>query len=241
MVNVPHGPHIDMWFLSLIMLFCHLYSPSLSGRLCPFIKKSPQWDLNPWPQSYQDCALPTELWGLICFSNFADAKFLLIFGQEKFFFFLPNYQWTVKDSNLRKLLLSDLQSDPVGHLGNRPFEQLPVRKWIWRFFQTHLLPCNWADNGTWTHDLPLTRRLLCQLSYVGELLMCISRSLLYQTMNRMARTRKSKCSRHKRRPVYHKIQPIWLMYCGNCYLPVNPVICIHWQEKTDWFLCIFQK
>lgn len=29
-------------------------------------------------------------------------------------------QWTVKDSNLRKLLLSDLQSDPVGHLGNRP-------------------------------------------------------------------------------------------------------------------------
>ena len=30
-------------------------------------------------------------------------------------------QWWVKDSNLRKLLLSDLQSDPVGHLGNSPF------------------------------------------------------------------------------------------------------------------------
>src|SRR5215472_1478190 len=28
---------------------------------------------------------------------------------------------------------------------------------------------NGADGGIRTHDLPLTRRLLCQLSYVGEL------------------------------------------------------------------------
>jgi hypothetical protein len=29
-------------------------------------------------------------------------------------------EWAVKDSNLRKLMLTDLQSVPVGHLGNRP-------------------------------------------------------------------------------------------------------------------------
>ena len=29
-------------------------------------------------------------------------------------------RWAVKDSNLRRLLPTDLQSVPVGHLGNRP-------------------------------------------------------------------------------------------------------------------------
>jgi hypothetical protein len=29
-------------------------------------------------------------------------------------------EWAVKDSNLRRLLPTDLQSVPVGHLGNRP-------------------------------------------------------------------------------------------------------------------------
>ena len=29
-------------------------------------------------------------------------------------------EWAVKDSNLRSLLTTDLQSVPFGHLGNRP-------------------------------------------------------------------------------------------------------------------------
>ena len=38
---------------------------------------------------------------------------------------------------------------------------------IFEFLQGHSLTHNWADNGARTHDLPLTRRPLCQLSYVG--------------------------------------------------------------------------
>jgi hypothetical protein len=33
-----------------------------------------------------------------------------------------------------------------------------------------------ADGGIRTHDLPLTRRLLCQLSYVGKLVGEIARN-----------------------------------------------------------------
>jgi hypothetical protein len=31
------------------------------------------------------------------------------------------HEWAVKDSNLRSLLTTDLQSVPFGHLGNCPF------------------------------------------------------------------------------------------------------------------------
>ena len=81
-------------------------------------------------------------------------------------------RWAVKDSNLRRLLPTDLQSVPVGHLGNRP-----------SFFSTHSVagsrsrpigfspdrqPSTEADDGNRTRNLPLTRRLLCRLSYVGN-------------------------------------------------------------------------
>ena len=34
------------------------------------------------------------------------------------------HKWAVKDSNLRSLLTTDLQSVPFGHLGNRPHVKL---------------------------------------------------------------------------------------------------------------------
>lgn len=89
-------------------------------------------------------------------------------------------QWTVKDSNLRKLLLSDLQSDPVGHLGNRPyFIEVAVNSSVpsscsWLHWPVY----SWADNGARTHDLPLTRRPLCQLSYVGGFQVHLPRTIV---------------------------------------------------------------
>ncbi len=35
-------------------------------------------------------------------------------------------EWAVKDSNLRSLLTTDLQSVPFGHLGNRPVHCIRV-------------------------------------------------------------------------------------------------------------------
>ena len=67
--------------------------------------------------------------------------------------------WAVQDLNLRRLLPTDLQSVPFGHLGNRPY--ITVQ--------------GVADDGNRTHNLPLTRRLLCRLSYVGK-----RRGKLYQ-------------------------------------------------------------
>ena len=66
----------------------------------------------------------------------------------------------MKDSNLRSLLTTDLQSVPFGHLGNRPGiilltvdngQRLDLR----------------ADDRNRTDNRPLTRRVLCRLSYVG--------------------------------------------------------------------------
>ena len=36
-------------------------------------------------------------------------------------------EWAVKDSNLRSLMTTDLQSVPFGHLGNRPGYLLPLQ------------------------------------------------------------------------------------------------------------------
>ncbi|SVD23505.1 uncharacterized protein METZ01_LOCUS376359 [marine metagenome] len=54
--------------------------------------------------------------------------------------------WGEKDSNLRRLQPSDLQSDPVDHLGISP---------------------NGAGNGTRTRNLLITNQLLYQLSYAS--------------------------------------------------------------------------
>ena len=96
--------------------------------------------------------------------------------------------WAVKDSNLRRRLPTDLQSVPFGHLGNRPFTPSPAgdrsavggdpmhRRYtgpVARLprcsteFQIAFLKQAQADDGNRTRNLPLTRRLLCRLSYVG--------------------------------------------------------------------------
>src|SRR5688572_30677767 len=77
---------------------------------------------------------------------------------------LLRHKWAVKDSNLRSLLTTDLQSVPVGHLGNRPglncFELTTVGR--------GQLSCTCkADDENRTRNRPLTRRVLCRLSYVG--------------------------------------------------------------------------
>ena len=79
----------------------------------------------------------------------------------------------MKDSNLRRRLPADLQSAPFGHLGNRPeilccshTQPLPVREQSWKASSVRQLSTE-ADDGNRTHNLPLTRRLLCRLSYVG--------------------------------------------------------------------------
>ena len=63
----------------------------------------------------------------------------------------------MKDSNLRSLLTTDLQSVPFGHLGNRPGQVVNLQG-----FRT----CK-ADDENRTRNRPLTRRVLCRLSYVG--------------------------------------------------------------------------
>jgi hypothetical protein len=79
-------------------------------------------------------------------------------------------EWAVKDSNLRRLLPADLQSAPFGHLGNRPgYKPLPARDQRWTSSPGRQ-PSTEADDGNRTHNLPLTRRLLCRLSYVGDFL-----------------------------------------------------------------------
>ncbi len=64
-------------------------------------------------------------------------------------------RWWGKDSNLRRLAPSDLQSDLVGHLSTPP--SLPTVK------------SAEADGRDRTGDLLITNQLLCQLSYVSEL------------------------------------------------------------------------
>src|SRR5690606_26624368 len=58
--------------------------------------------------------------------------------------------WRGKDSNLRRLTPADLQSAPFGRLGTPPYPPFPG-----------------AGGGDRTRDLPLTRRLLFQLSYAS--------------------------------------------------------------------------
>ena len=83
-------------------------------------------------------------------------------------------RWAVKDSNLRRLLPTDLQSVPVGHLGNRPNDapDETVASSRPRLIEiSHdRQPSTEADDGNRTRNLPLTRRLLFRLSYVGETL-----------------------------------------------------------------------
>ena len=84
--------------------------------------------------------------------------------------------WAVKDSNLRSLLTTDLQSVPFGHLGNRPHIDLVVCSSTSRFVPlekaTRDEPTNrptfGADDENRTRNRPLTRRVLCRLSYVGK-------------------------------------------------------------------------
>ena len=81
-------------------------------------------------------------------------------------------RWAVKDSNLRRLLPTDLQSVPVGHLGNRPRLSASLSVAGSRSrpigFSLDRQPSTEADDGNRTRNLPLTRRLLCRLSYVGN-------------------------------------------------------------------------
>src|SRR5215210_1201294 len=79
---------------------------------------------------------------------------------RKYRFF--RHKWAVEDSNLRSLLTTDLQSVPFGHLGNRP----GIRLLSVSTCNANRLPCR-ADDENRTRNLPLTRRVLCRLSYVG--------------------------------------------------------------------------
>lgn len=63
-------------------------------------------------------------------------------------------KWAGLDSNQRKLTLADLQSAPFSHSGTDPDMKL-------------LSSQSQAIDGTRTHDRPLTRRVLYQLSYNG--------------------------------------------------------------------------
>src|SRR5262245_22255912 len=71
--------------------------------------------------------------------------------------------WVVKDSNLRSLLTTDLQSVPFGHLGNYPFIKFSLTEML-------ISQLTGADDETRTRDRPLTRRVLYQLSYIGKAL-----------------------------------------------------------------------
>src|SRR4026209_1476354 len=76
--------------------------------------------------------------------------------------------WWGKDSNLRRREPADLQSAPVGRLGTppespctrSPHHGVPLAKNSHATSQVRRR----ADGGNRTHDLPLTRRLLCHLS-----------------------------------------------------------------------------
>ena len=72
--------------------------------------------------------------------------------------------WAVQDLNLRSLLTTDLQSVPFGHLGNRPGKNIMLYHHTPTRFQRMI--CR-ADDENRTRNLPLTRRVLCRLSYVG--------------------------------------------------------------------------
>ena len=98
---------------------------------------------NPRHQAWKACALPAELLPRT----------------------LPRYchaacghdAWWGKDSNLRRLAPSDLQSDPVGHLGTPPLSPIVLAQRIGR-----------ADGENRTRNLLITNQLLCQLSYVSN-------------------------------------------------------------------------
>src|SRR4030095_6900452 len=75
------------------------------------------------------------------------------------------HEWAVKDSNLRSLLTTDLQSVPFGHLGNCPYIRFLCVDTL--FMEVINIPCR-ADDENRTRNRPLTRRVLCRLSYVGE-------------------------------------------------------------------------
>src|SRR5688572_24720541 len=82
--------------------------------------------------------------------------------------------WWGKDSNLRRREPADLQSAPVGRLGTPPVSPC-TRSPHLRRAPPAKNPCTIrqsldvrADGGNRTHDLPLTRRLLCHLSYVSD-------------------------------------------------------------------------
>ena len=112
----------------------------------------------------------------------------------------------------RVILLSVLR--PVGSVGFEPtkgvpqliYSQSPLATWLttrlknlrtvtgsrvkWFCFHSTRQPVTGADDGDRTHNLPLTRRLLCQLSYVGGFIVKLHNGQadgLYQSLFRKAR------------------------------------------------------
>src|SRR6266508_3519652 len=81
------------------------------------------------------------------------------------------HKWAVKDSNLRSLLTTDLQSVPFGHLGNRPGIMFLTAH------NSQQFACR-ADDENRTRNRPLTRRVLCRLSYVGTHFAQLSRGII---------------------------------------------------------------
>ena len=69
--------------------------------------------------------------------------------------------WWGKDSNLRRLAPSDLQSDPFGHSGTPPHISRTT---------THArsYPSSRADGENRTRNRLITNQVLCQLSYVSR-------------------------------------------------------------------------
>lgn len=70
------------------------------------------------------------------------------------------FQWAEQDSNLRRRQPEDLQSSP--------------------FATRDIDPNSQADEGTRTHNQTFTKRLLCQLSYIGLQLLPISKDKGFQ-------------------------------------------------------------
>ena len=79
--------------------------------------------------------------------------------------------WAEKDSNLRRLSSTDLQSVLVGHLSICPsWEGMEDEGWKFAHWARYLHPSSlplWAGDRTWTGDLLITNQLLYQLSYAG--------------------------------------------------------------------------
>ena len=85
-------------------------------------KKSQWWELNPWPLPYQGSALPLSYIGFLSGKRDSNSRPSAWKADALPTELFPRIflEWGEKDSNLRSLTTTDLQSAPVGHFGISP-------------------------------------------------------------------------------------------------------------------------